>query len=199
MAKPAGTLRKDYTTVNTDSIRPFLDFTPALGARVFVDPSAVVIGKVTLADDVSIWPLVVARGDVNYIEIGARTNIQDGSVLHVASKRNALPDGYPLIVGEDVVVGHKVMLHGCRIGDRCLIGMDAMVMDGAVVESDVLLAAGSLVAPGKVLESGYLYQGRPARRVRKLSEPELEKLADGAAHYVMLKNAYLDPSAGFPV
>ncbi|MFK8029297.1 MAG: gamma carbonic anhydrase family protein [Gammaproteobacteria bacterium] len=176
------------------SLRPFLDHTPKLGERVFVDPSAVVIGQVTLADDVSIWPLVVARGDVNYIEIGARSNIQDGSVLHVASTHNMPPDGFPLVIGEDVLVGHKVMLHGCRVGDRCLIGMDSIVMDGAVIEQDVLLAAGSLVAPGKVLESGYLYQGRPARRVRALSEAEMNKLSSGAAHYVRLKNAYLDPS-----
>ncbi len=177
-----------------EHLRPFLHHIPEVGEHVFVDPSAVVIGRVALADDVSIWPLVVARGDVNYIEIGARSNIQDGSVLHVASKRNALPDGYPLIVGEDVTVGHKVMLHGCSVGDRCLIGMGALVMDGAVIDSDVLLAAGSLVAPGKVLESGYLYQGRPARRVRKLTEAELDKLRTGAAHYVTLKNAYLDPT-----
>ncbi|MEM7082146.1 MAG: gamma carbonic anhydrase family protein [Pseudomonadota bacterium] len=172
-------------------IRRFLDYTPMLGQRVFVDSSAVVIGQVTLHDDVSIWPLVVARGDVNFISIGARSNIQDGSVLHVASRRPDLPEGYPLIIGEDVVVGHKVMLHGCRIGDRCLIGMDAMVMDGAVVESEVLVAAGSLVAPGKVLESGFLYQGRPARRVRALTDNEHKRLHSGAAHYVELKNAYL--------
>ncbi len=176
------------------NLRPFLNHTPKIGDNVFVDPTAVVIGKVTLADDVSVWPLVVIRGDVNFIEIGARSNIQDGSVLHVASKRNDLPDGYPLIVGEDVTVGHKVMLHGCTVGDRCLIGMGALVMDGAVIENDVLLAAGSLVAPGKVLESGYLYQGHPARRVRALSESELDKLRTGAAHYVSLKNAYIDPS-----
>ena len=176
------------------NIRPFLDHTPTLGERVYVDASAVVIGRVALADDVSIWPLVVARGDVNFIEIGARSNIQDGSVLHVASKHNALPDGYPLIVGEDVTVGHKVMLHGCTIGDRCLIGMGALIMDGAVIESDVLLAAGSLVAPGKTLESGYLYQGRPARRVRALTEAEMTKFSTQAAHYVTLKDAYLDPS-----
>lgn len=183
--------------MTSDSIRPFLDVMPTLGARVYVDPAAVVIGKVTLADDVSIWPFVVARGDVNYIEIGARTNIQDGSVLHVSSKYNVLPDGCPLIVGEDVVVGHKVMLHGCRIGNACLIGMGAMVMDGAVIEDHVLLAAGSLVSPGKVLESGYLYQGRPARRVRALSEAEVERLKTGATQYVMLKNAYLDPESEF--
>jgi carbonic anhydrase/acetyltransferase-like protein (isoleucine patch superfamily) len=176
------------------NLRPFLHHTPALGDNVFVDPTAVVIGKVTLADDVSVWPLVVIRGDVNFIDIGARSNVQDGSVLHVASIRDDLPDGYPLIVGEDVTVGHKVMLHGCTVGDRCLIGMGSVVMDGAVIERDVLLAAGSLVAPCKVLESGYLYQGRPARRVRALSEAELDGLRTGAAHYVSLKNAYLDPS-----
>lgn len=115
-------------------------------------------------------------------------------MLHVASTHNQPPDGHPLVVGEDVVVGHKVMLHGCRVGDRCLIGMGTVVMDGAVIENDVLLAAGSLVAPGKVLESGYLYQGSPARRVRALTEDEIGKLKKGAAHYVRLKNAYIDPS-----
>ncbi len=176
------------------NIRPFQNYIPKLGNRVYVDPAAVVIGEVSLADDVSIWPLVVVRGDVNYIEIGARSNIQDGSVLHVASTQNQPPDGHPLVVGEDVVVGHKVMLHGCRVGDRCLIGMGTVVMDGAVIENDVLLAAGSLVAPGKVLESGYLYQGSPARRVRALTEDEINKLKKGAAHYVRLKNIYIDPS-----
>ncbi len=178
----------------TLNLRPFEHHVPELGERVYVDESAVVIGKVQLADDVSIWPLVVARGDVNYIEIGARSNVQDGSVLHVASTHNKPPDGFPLVVGEDVVVGHKVMLHGCRIGDRCLIGMGAIVMDGAVVEDDVLLAAGSLVAPGKVLESGYLYQGSPARRVRALTNDERNQLAKGAAHYVRLKKLYMGSS-----
>ena len=164
---------------------------PVLGARVYVDECAVVIGRVTVGDDVSFWPFTVARGDVNRIEIGARTNIQDGSVLHVVGDSAAVPGGLPLIIGADVTVGHKAMLHGARIGDRCLIGMAAVVLDGAVIEDEVIVAAGSVVPPGKRLTSQGLYMGSPARRVRELSAAEIEHLSHSAARYVQVKDDYL--------
>src|SRR5450631_3735582 len=135
------------------AIRDYQGVSPLLGARVYVDECAVVIGRVVLGDDASVWPLVVVRGDVNRIEIGARTNIQDGSVLHVVHDGPAMPGGLPLVIGDDVTVGHKVMLHAVRIGHRCLIGMASVVLDGAVIEDEVVLAAGSVVPPGKRLAS----------------------------------------------
>ncbi|HEX7022161.1 MAG TPA: gamma carbonic anhydrase family protein [Trueperaceae bacterium] len=165
--------------------------TPVLGERVYVDASAVVIGQVTLADDASLWPYVVARGDVNTIRIGARTNIQDLTMLHVTHDGPYSPGGFPLVIGSDVTVGHKCLLHACTIGDRCLIGMGSIVMDGAVVEDEVLLAAGSLVSPAKRLESGHLYRGSPARKERPLTAEEREMLRYSAAHYVRLKDRYL--------
>ena len=144
-----------------------------------------------MEDDVSLWPCVVARGDVNEITIGARTNIQDGSVLHVTHDGPFSPGGFPLRIGQDVTVAHQVTLHGCTVGDRCMIGMNSCVMDGAVLEQAVLLAAGSLVPPGKTLEAASLYRGRPAERVRDLRDEELEYLRYAAAHYVRLKDRYL--------
>jgi carbonic anhydrase/acetyltransferase-like protein (isoleucine patch superfamily) len=176
------------------TIRRYLDHTPALADRVFVDDSAVVIGRVTLGEDVSIWPLTVIRGDVHDIRVGARTNIQDGSVLHNTSPDSTPPHGFPLVVGEDVTVGHRVILHGCTIGDRVLIGMGAIVMDGAIVESDSIVGAGSVVSPGKVLGSGGLYVGTPAKRVRDLRPEELDFLRYSAAHYVKLKDRHLSSS-----
>jgi carbonic anhydrase/acetyltransferase-like protein (isoleucine patch superfamily) len=130
-----------------------------------IDASSVVIGDVRMADDVSIWPLVAIRGDVNYVSI-ARTNIQDGSVLHVTHKSSYNPEGNPLIIGEDVTVGHKVMLHGCTIGNRVLVGMGSILLDGVIVEDDVMIGAGSLVPQNKRLESGYLYLGSPVKQIR---------------------------------
>ncbi|WP_116475270.1 gamma carbonic anhydrase family protein [Zobellella maritima] len=164
---------------------------PTLGERVFIEPSAVLYGDIELGDDASVWPLVAARGDVNHIRIGARTNIQDGSVLHVTRKSTALPDGMPLLIGEDVTIGHKVMLHACTIGDRVLVGMGCIILDGAVVEDDVMIGAGSLVAPGKRLESGYLYVGSPARQARLLTDEEKAFLLTSANNYVVLKEDYL--------
>lgn len=172
------------------SIRTFNGIAPTLGAGVFVDDSAVVIGDVTLGQDVSIWPLAVLRGDVNFIRIGDATNIQDGSVLHVIHRSATRPEGYPLIIGSGVTVGHKVVLHGCTIGDLCLIGIGAIVMDGAVIEDRVMLGAGSLAPPGKRLESGFLYVGAPARPVRTLRDDELEYLGYSRDGYVLLKNQY---------
>lgn len=172
-------------------LRPYKDSSPKIGENVYLDPFSSIIGAVELADDVSIWPMCVLRGDVNYIKVGERTNIQDGSVLHVARKGEASPEGYPLIIGEDVTVGHKAMLHACQIGARVLIGMGAIVLDNARIDSDVILAAGALVPPNKHLESGYLYVGSPVKQARKLSEAELSFLKRSASHYVNLKNEYL--------
>ncbi|WP_029988365.1 MULTISPECIES: gamma carbonic anhydrase family protein [unclassified Serratia (in: enterobacteria)] len=175
----------------SNSVRPYLHYSPQIGLRVMIDPSSVVIGNVDLADDVSIWPLVSIRGDVNAVKIGARSNIQDGSVLHVTHKSDYNPAGYPLLIGEDVTVGHKAMLHGCTIGNRVLVGMGSILLDGAVIEDDVMIGAGSLVAPGKRLESGYLYVGSPARQVRALTPAELEGLRYSANNYVRWKDEYL--------
>lgn len=172
------------------SVRPFLQHTPEIHESCFVDESAVVIGEVVLAEEVSVWPLAVLRGDVNHIHIGARTNIQDGSVLHVNHKNEARPEGAPLIIGEDVTVGHKAMLHACRIGNRVLVGMAAVVLDDAVVEDDVMIGAGSLVPPRKHLESGFLYVGAPVRQVRPLTDEEKAFLKKSAANYVALAKQY---------
>ncbi len=141
--------------------------------------------------DSSVWPLVAARGDVNYIRIGERTNIQDGSVLHLTRASKSNPDGYPLIIGDDVTVGHKVMLHGCQLGNRILVGMGAIVMDNAIVEDDVIIGGGSLVPPNKRLESGYLYVGSPVKQARPLTEQERAFLKISADNYVQLKDEYL--------
>ncbi|AUX71347.1 gamma carbonic anhydrase family protein [Erwinia pyrifoliae] len=173
------------------NIRAYKGVRPQLGNRVMIDPTSVVIGNVTLADDVGIWPLAVIRGDVNRITIGKRTNIQDGSVLHLTHKSAGNPEGYPLMIGEDVTVGHKAMLHGCTIGNRVLIGMGSILLDAVTVEDDVMIGAGSLVPPGKRLESGYLYLGSPARKVRPLTEAELSGLVYSANNYVRWKDDYL--------
>ena len=172
------------------SLRPYLDVLPQLGERVYVDPAASVIGQVMLADDVSIWPGAVVRGDVNIIQIGARSNIQDGAVCHVTHDGPYSPGGAALTVGADVTVGHRAVLHACTIGARCLIGMGALVLDGAVLEEEVMLGAGALVPPGKRLDSGWLYVGSPARPARLLRETERGFLAYSAAHYVRLKDRY---------
>jgi len=172
-------------------IRGFKGMTPKLGERVFIDPSSVVLGDVELGDDSSVWPLTVIRGDMNYIRIGKRTNVQDGSVLHITHASSYNPDGYALIIGDEVTIGHRVMLHGCTIGNRVLIGMSTTIMDGAVVEDDVVIGAGSLVPPGKRLESGKLYMGSPAKAVRDLTESELSYFSYSAANYSKLKDEHL--------
>lgn len=172
-------------------LRPYKDLFPTIGQRVMVDHTSVVVGDVRMAEDVGIWPLVVIRGDVNYVEIGARTNIQDGSVLHVTHKSSYNPEGNPLLIGEDVTVGHKVMLHGCTIGHRVLVGMGSIVLDGAVIEDEVMIGAGSLVPQNKRLESGYLYLGSPVKQIRPLTEAEIEGLRYSANNYVKWKDEYL--------
>ncbi len=178
----------------TKNLRSYKGVLPIVGKNAYIDNSAVLVGDITLADDVSIWPLVAARGDVNTITIGARTNIQDGTVLHVTRKSTHNPNGNPLIIGDDVTVGHQCMLHGCQLGNRILVGMGAIIMDGAIIEDDVFIGAGSLVPPNKTLKSGYLYVGNPVKQVRVLKESEAEFLKVSALNYVELKNDYLDES-----
>ena len=169
-------------------LSPYLDTFPRVGESCFLHPSAQLIGEVRLGQDSSVWCNTVLRGDVNRIEIGVCSNIQDFAMGHVSHKNAAKPDGSPLLIGDYVTVGHGAILHGCSIGDECLIGMGAMVMDDAVVEPQVMLGAGSLVSPGKTLERGYLYVGRPAVKVRPLTPDEIAYLRYSAEHYVRVKN-----------
>jgi carbonic anhydrase/acetyltransferase-like protein (isoleucine patch superfamily) len=171
-------------------IRSFKGIEPRIGRGTYIDETAVVIGDVVIGDDSSVWPLSAIRGDVNMIRIGNRTNIQDGCVLHVSHQGEFNPTGAELHIGDAVTVAHKVLLHGCRIGNECLIGMGSIVMDNAVVEDRVMIGSGSLVTPGKVLESGYLYLGNPARRARALTEREIDMLTYLSEHYIKLKNEY---------
>ncbi|MCP3869718.1 MAG: gamma carbonic anhydrase family protein [Gammaproteobacteria bacterium] len=167
-------------------IRTFDGKTPDIAPDAWVDPSAVIIGDVTIGAQSSIWPLTVVRGDIHRITIGSRTNIQDGSVLHVTHDSRFNPGGFPLKVGDDVTVGHKALLHGCEIGHHCLIGMGAVVMDGAIIEPYVILAAGSLVPPGKRLEGGHLWRGSPVSKARTLTDEEQLYFDYVAANYAKL-------------
>ncbi len=176
------------------TIRKFESHLPNVHHTAYVDETALVSGEVEIGEDSSVWPMTVIRGDVNYIKIGKRTNIQDASVLHVthapnehSEKIGATQTGYALIIGDDVTVGHKALLHACEIKDRVLVGMGAIVMDGTVVEEETMIAAGSVVPPRKTLESGYLWVGNPARKMRELTVKEKKYLSYSAEHYVRLK------------
>jgi len=171
-------------------IRPYEDKIPEIHPTTYVDETALVIGDVRIGEDSSIWPMTVVRGDVHRIEIGARTNIQDGSVLHVTHDSVFKPGGSPLIIGDDVTVGHGVVLHACTLEKYCLIGIGTVVLDGAIVREKAMIGAGSLVTPGKELTGGYLWVGRPAKRLRVLTEQELAYLEYVSAHYVKVKNKY---------
>lgn len=173
------------------AIRPYKNILPKLGTRVYVDEQAAVIGDVVIGDDSSVWPMCSVRGDVNSIRIGARTNIQDGTVIHVTHHHEGAPGGRATVVGDDVTVGHLCILHACTIENRCLIGMGSVVMDGAILREGLILGAGSLVTEGKELEGGYLWLGRPAKRVQELTAAEKAWLEYSAKHYVKLKNEYL--------
>ena len=173
------------------NIQAFQHTFPTLGPAVYVHHSASVIGDVQLGEDASVWPGAVIRGDINRIQIGAGTNIQDCAVLHVNYKTAADQLGAPIVIGRYVTIGHSVILHGCQIEDECLVGMGSIVMDKAVLQKHVLLAAGSLVPEGKVLESGYLYVGRPAKRMRALTAEEIAFFMVSANGYIALKDEYL--------
>lgn len=174
------------------NLQAFQSHVPQLAEGVYVHPSANIIGQVQIGPHSSVWPSVAIRGDVNFIRIGAESNIQELSSLHVNHRSPQDPQGAPLVIGDRVTIGHMVILHGCTIEDESLIGMGSIVMDKAVVQRHVLLGAGSLVPEGKVLESGYLYMGRPAKQVRALTAEEINELRQSAAMYVKLKQAYLD-------
>ena len=177
--------------MNNPSIRPYRGILPQLAEGVYIDPASVVSGDVTLGRDCSVWPLVAIRGDVNHVRIGDRSNVQEGTVIHVSRGDGSTPGGFPTTVGEDVTIGHKAMVHGCTIGNRVLIGMGAIILDGAVIEEETIVAAGALVTPGKHLESGYVYAGSPAKRLRPLRDSERAKFVQQAAHYVELKNEHM--------
>jgi carbonic anhydrase/acetyltransferase-like protein (isoleucine patch superfamily) len=173
------------------SIRPYRDWVPEIGRGAWIDPAATVIGRVTIGEDASVWPGAVVRGDVNWISVGARTSIQDGSVLHVASARLAGGDGIPLIVGEECTIGHGVILHACTLARRVLVGMGAIVMDGAVIGDEAIVGAGALITAGTRVPPRTLWAGSPARQRRALESKEIAFLAESAAHYVTLKDEYL--------
>jgi carbonic anhydrase/acetyltransferase-like protein (isoleucine patch superfamily) len=180
------------------NVRSHKGSTPQFGERTWVDPSAIVIGNVTTGDDCSIWPMTVVRGDMHKIRIGARCSVQDGSVLHITHASDFNPGGWPLIIGDDVTIGHKALLHGCTVGNRVLVGMGCIIMDGAVVEDEVMIGAGCLVPPGKRLQSGYLYVGSPCRQARALTDKECRFFAYTASNYVTLKSEYLAEAENYP-
>jgi carbonic anhydrase/acetyltransferase-like protein (isoleucine patch superfamily) len=169
---------------------PFRGATPRIDPTAFVAPGAVLIGDVEIGAEASIWYNCVLRGDVNRIRIGARTNIQDGSVIHVDSPHPGAEAGHPTIIGEEVLIGHLAMVHGCILHDRAFVGLGAIVMDGCEIESRGMLAAGAMLTPGKRIPAGQLWAGRPARYLRDLSEAEQAANLAGVFHYVELARAH---------
>ncbi len=165
--------------------KPYKGIMPKVAESVFVDDSAQVWGDVVIGGDSSIWANCSVRGDVNYVRIGERTNIQDNSVLHVER------DGYPCIVEDDVTVGHMAILHGCTVRSRVLIGMGAKLLNGCEVESEAIVAAGSVVPEGRKIPSGWVAMGAPAKPVRELRPEEREHLLESSRRYVVLKNEYM--------
>ncbi|WP_145223204.1 gamma carbonic anhydrase family protein [Planctomycetes bacterium TBK1r] len=178
------------------SIRSFGGITPRLGKRVYIDPAATVIGDVVLGDDASVWPGAVIRGDMEPIKIGDRTNVQDTAVLHTTHDGDFNPGGWPLTIGDDVVIGHRAILHGCTVANRVLIGNGAVVNDGAVIPDEVIVGAGCVVPPGKTLESGFVYVGNPCKQLRPVSEKEVRFFLYSPAHYVEIKDQYLAEAKG---
>ncbi|OTG86509.1 gamma carbonic anhydrase family protein [Acinetobacter sp. ANC 4558] len=173
------------------NIRPYLDQYPQIDTTCYVDDASIVIGEVSLAENVSVWPFAVIRGDVNHIHIGKNSNVQDHAMLHVSHKNTDKPNGSPLLIGEDVTIGHHVKLHGCQVGNRVLVGIGSIILDDVIVEDEVMIGAGSLVPPRKILESGYLYVGSPVQKVRALTQKEKEFLIYSARHYVKVAHHYL--------
>jgi len=178
--------------MTAENIHGFAGMQPQVAESAYVHPAAAIIGDVVIGENSSVWPGAVIRADINLIRIGKNTNVQDLSMLHVSHKSIRDPAGSPLVIGDNVTIGHAVILHGCTIEDEALVGMGSIVMDKAVVQKHVLLAAGSLVPEGKVLESGYLYVGRPARKLRALTADEIAHFMYSASHYVQLKNQYME-------
>ncbi len=172
-------------------ITSYLNSHPVIAERTYLHCSAHVIGDVQIGRDCSIWCNSVLRGDVNRIVVGDCSNIQDFTMGHVSHKNADKPNGSPLLIGSYVTIGHSVILHGCSIADECLIGMGSIIMDDAVIQNRVMIGAGSLVPPKTVLESGFLYVGRPAIKVRALNSDELAYLKYSAEHYVRIKDNYI--------
>jgi carbonic anhydrase/acetyltransferase-like protein (isoleucine patch superfamily) len=168
------------------SLRPFKHTKPQVATTAYVDAAAVVIGDVVIGADSSVWPMCVLRGDVNGIRIGARTSIQDGTVIHVTGEREA-SIATQTVVGDEVTVGHRCLLHGCTIENGCLVGMGSIILDRAVLRQGVLLGAGSLVTEGKELEGGYLWLGSPAKKIRPLTPDERALIRNSAEHYARFK------------
>jgi len=172
-------------------IHKFKDFTPKIGKNTWIAPSADVIGDVEIGEDSSVWFGTVIRGDGHYIKIGSRTSIQDISMVHITHhKKTDRSDGSPTIIGDDVTIGHRVMLHGCTIEDACLIGMSATILDNAVIGKESIVGAGALVTKGKVFPPRSLIIGSPAKVVRELTDEEVAELYASASRYVKFKNDY---------
>jgi gamma-carbonic anhydrase len=167
--------------------------TPQIDDSAFIAPGCRIIGDVTIGREASIWYNCVIRAEVNRIVIGARSNIQDGSVVHCDGPMPGVEDGYPTIIGEDVLVGHNVMLHGCILHDRAFVGLSATVMNGAVIEGDAMLAAGAMLTQGKRIEARQLWAGSPARFIRDLDDAAVMGMRIGVAHYV--ENAKIHAAA----
>lgn len=173
-------------------IRKYNGFTPQIDESCFIDPSSVVIGQVKIGKNSSVWCNTVIRGDVSHIEVGENTNIQDLSMLHVTHYNPGISDGSPLIIGNNVTVGHKCCLHACTIMDNVLVGMGSILLDNCIIESNVFIGAGSVVPPNKRLESGYLYFGNPLKQIRALSKEEIKFIEYSSVHYVKVKNSHLE-------
>ncbi|AKM11206.1 gamma carbonic anhydrase family protein [Croceicoccus naphthovorans] len=169
---------------NGTTILPYAGKTPKIHDSAFIAPGCRIIGDVEIGADVSIWYNCVIRADVNKVRIGARSNIQDGSVVHCDSPDEANPDGFPTIIGEDVLIGHMAMVHGCVLQDRAFVGLGSIVMSGATIESDGMLAAGAMLTGGKTIGPRQLWAGRPAKYMRDLNDQQLSHMQTGIAHYV---------------
>lgn len=174
---------------------PFEGVMPVVDGSAFIAAGSQIIGNVTIGPQSSVWYNCVLRGDVNRIVIGARTNIQDGTVIHVDSPKNGR-DGLPTIIGDDVLIGHMVMLHGSVLHDRAFVGLGSIVMDGCTIESDGMLAAGSMLTPGKTIRSGELWMGRPAKKVRDMSSEEIARNRMGAPNYVAMAQKHMASVSG---
>ena len=173
-----------------NNIRNYQGVSPQISVSAYVDPSAVIIGKVTIGENASIWCNAVARGDVSYIQIGNNSNIQDLTMLHVTHNNPGKTNETPLIIGDNVTVGHNCCLHACTLENHVFVGMGSTILDNAYIEKNVMIGAGSLVPQGKRLESGYLYFGNPIKQIRKLTDAEIAHLDYSAKHYVKIANSY---------
>jgi carbonic anhydrase/acetyltransferase-like protein (isoleucine patch superfamily) len=186
---PAITYGKTKLLIRTPDIRPYKGKYPQIAASAYIDPAAVVIGDVVIGEESSVWPMCVVRGDVNYIRIGKRTNIQDGCVLHV------MKDEYPLVLGDEVTVGHSVTLHGCNIHSHVLIGMGCIILNGAVIGENSIIAAGTLITERTVIPPGSLVMGSPGKVKRELTDEDCESIGKYAERYAGYSVIYREEAA----